>query len=106
MFKCNRFIPMRIRLCSIFAASTILAIASASDAAPTRNTKPNYGGVCNSDDIAYVEGENWWRFVYGLGPDTGWKYGGVAKRINADQIIIVNEVYTRIGSKRDNCRPL
>ena len=97
-------VGMKRRLWSSLAASMIFLAASASDAAPSRSTKGNYGGVCKSEDIAYVEGEKWWYFEFGLGPGTGWQYGGIAKRINADQVIIGGEVYTRIGSKRDRCR--
>ena len=82
----------------------LLLFASPSVAAPSPNARPNYGGQCQTEDAVYVEGDQWWWFKMGRGiPDAGWKYGGVASRINADQIIIEDEVYTRIGSARDKC---
>jgi len=97
---------MRVTLLSLLCASTLLVITTASFATPIRSTKANYGGTCHSDDAIYVEGDKWWKWEFGLGPGTGWQYGGKAKRINADQIIIIDEVYTKIGSRLRQCRPL
>ena len=97
---------MRMALRYLLALATILTSTSISFASPDRGTKANYGGVCNSEDAVYVQGKDWWRFEFGIGPGTGWQKGGTVTRINGDQVIIENEVYTRIGSQRDNCRPL
>jgi len=89
----------RLLLCLV-----LLICATPSAAAPSSDARANYGGKCRTEDAVYVEGNQWWWFKMGRGiPDAGWKYGGVAARINSDQIIIKDSVYTRIGSSRDNC---
>ena len=72
--------------------------------APSSSSKMNYGGTCFSGDGVFVEGNNWWKLELMRGSPPAWKYGGFAKRINQDQVIIGDSVYTRIGSSRDQCR--
>ena len=81
----------------------LLICASPSAAAPSSDARANYGGKCRTDDLVYVEGNNWWRLNRIRGVPPAWKYGGVAVRINSDQIIVKDSVYARIGSPRDNC---
>ena len=80
------------------------AIAMPSMAAPSSDAQPNYEGNCRTDQVVYVEGNNWWmqELIRGIPPV--WKYGGVAKRINRYQIIVGDTVFTRIGSPQDNCQ--
>ena len=72
--------------------------------APDENTRVNYGGRCATEDAIYVRDNRWWWYeIKGRGIPGEWHFGGKAERINDDQVIIKNEVYTRIDSARYKC---
>ena len=92
------------RLLAISALISSCISTTPAGAAPHEGTRVNYGGKCASEDAIYVEGNQyWWYENKGRGIPGVWHFGGSAARINNDQIIINQEVYTRIGSPRYKC---
>ena len=96
--------PFMKRLLAICILLSSCASLSPAGPSPDEGTRVNYGGKCASEDAIYVQGNRWWWYeIKGRGIPGEWHFGGNAVRINEDQIIIRQEVYTDMGSSRYKC---
>lgn len=99
----NASISMKQLLAISFLVSSCAALTS-EGLAPDENTRVNYGGRCATEDAIYVQGDRWWWYENkGRGMPGEWHFGGKTARINDDQVIIKDEVYTRMKSTRYQC---